>query len=107
MAKSKLLLDLDYPFVELYHNGGDSILGEAIRQQGKVMAQFKQLQCHCESCNPRGVTISAPVVHINVGGRKGRRGIGITGEKYVWSDGKIDQDLSHQSFSLRVFSYGP
>lgn len=107
VAKSSVLMEANYPFVELYHNGGDSILGEFLRQQNKKLVQFKALQCHCESCNPRGVTISAPVVHINVGGRKGRRGIGTTGEKYVWADGNLDPDLSHQSFSLRVFCYGP
>lgn len=106
-AKSKVILDWDYPFIELYHNGGDSILGELLRQQGKKLQQFSPVQCHCESCVRKGIKTNVPVVHINVGGRKGRRGIGVNDEKYVWADGNLSPDLSHQDFSLRVFTYGP
>lgn len=76
----------DYPFPALYHNGGDSILGELLRQQGAVIGNPRNLfQCHCESCFKNVITPG--VVHINVGGRKGRRGIGCIRERYIWEDG--------------------
>jgi hypothetical protein len=102
-ADSAFLLSWDYPFPDIHHNGGDSILGELIRQRSKALLSFSDgARCHCEAC----VRKPAPVfkhgcVHINVGGRKGRRGIGCTGEKYVWADGQAS-DLSHQLFSLVI-----
>lgn len=107
IADSAFLTKWDYPFKALYHNGGDSILGELIRQQDGVITNAKEyVQCHCESCMRSGVIKQMNVVHINVGGRKGRRGIGRTNEYYVWSDGNPDPDLSHQNFQLKVSSYG-
>lgn len=106
VADSFFLRLWDYPFVDLYHNGGDSILGELIRQQGKTLTQFSQLQCHCEACRIKGIQKRLPVVHVNVGGRKGRRGIGVTDEKYVWSDGNPAPSREHQNFSLRAYNYG-
>lgn len=107
VADSKFLLKWDYPFKALYHNGGDSILGEVIRQQGLRLIDFKGgMQCHCESCMRRGIKTGVPVVHINVGGRQGRRGIGVTNERYVWNDGNTEPDLSHQHFEMKVISYG-
>lgn len=107
VADSKFLLKYDYPFKALYHNGGDSILGEVIRQQGLRLKDFKNgMQCHCESCMRRGIKTGVPVVHINVGGRQGRRGIGVANEKYVWNDGNPNPDLSHQDFEMKVTSYG-
>jgi hypothetical protein len=106
IARSEFLLRWDYPFPALYHNGGDSILGELLRQQGQTPSGFPGgLQCHCESCAGRGVLGSAPVVHINVGGRRGRRGLGVVEERYVWADGETHPDLSHHSFTLRVSRY--
>ena len=63
------------------------------------------IQCHCESCQRRGIAQDKPVVHINVGGRAGRRGIGVTGENYVWRDGNPQPSLQHQRFELKVCRY--
>jgi hypothetical protein len=108
MADRGFLRKWDYPFRELYHNGGDSILGELIRQQGKRIASSVSLSvCWCESCSRRYIERPGPLVHINEGGRKGRRGIGVTGERYVWSDGNPHPDLSHQNFELEIEEYVP
>lgn len=105
VADASFLLKWDYPFPELYHNGGDSILGELIRQQCGTILPFKEgLQCHCEACAKLGPYTGRPVVHINVGGRAGRRGIGKKNENYVWSTGNCDR--SHQVLALKVLTYG-
>jgi hypothetical protein len=96
----------DYPFPALYHNGGDSILGELLRQQGAALGQFHNgMKCYCESCSKQGIQPDRPVVHINVGGRSGRRGIGTKDEKYVWADGNLTPSLDHQHFDLKVYRY--
>jgi hypothetical protein len=106
VAQSCFLKKWDYPFWGLYHNGGDSIFGELVRQQAGSLYHFSTgCLCHCESCNKTGIIQNKPVVHINVGGRKGRRGIGVTGENYIWSDGNAQPDLSHQKFELRISRY--
>jgi hypothetical protein len=106
-ADSDFLLKWSYPFPALFHNGGDSILGELLRQQDKKLYNFADgVQCHCESCQRKGVVYDKPVVHINVGGRRGRRGIGVTGENYIWSDGNPRPSLEHQRFEMRVCRYG-
>jgi len=106
VADTQFLLKWDYPFRGLHHNGGDSILGELIRQQAGTLVNFKEgCQCHCESCNKSGIMPSKPVVHINVGGRKGRRGIGVTDEQYIWADGNPSPSLAHHNFDLRISRY--
>lgn len=106
IASSEFLSRWDYPFLDIHHNGGDSMLGELIRQQGGTMQPYRGgMQCHCESCSRRGIAYGKPVVHINVGGRAGRRGIGVTGEKYVWADGKSNLPPTHQNFNLKVYRY--
>lgn len=106
IAQSEFLLKWDYPFPALHHNGGDSILGELIRQQRQRLVRFSAgTQCHCESCAAKGLRTGVPVVHINVGGRKGRRGLGVTDEQYVWADGQAQPSLEHQNFNLRVLRY--
>lgn len=106
IAQTKYLKQWDYPFPALYHNGGDSILGELIRQQGKKLQSFPgHMQCHCEACSKKGIRFDQPVVHINVGGRKGRRGIGVTDEKYIWADGNPNPSLAHQNFDMKVYRY--
>jgi len=106
IADSSFLLKWDYPFPAIYHNGGDSILGELIRQQNGTIFNYTQgVKCHCESCVKRHDPNNKMVVHINVGGRAGRRGIGKTGENYVWSDGNPTPSLAHQSFDLRILRY--
>lgn len=106
VADAAFLQKWDYPFPALYHNGGDSILGELIRQQSGMLVHFTpHIRCHCESCAAKPVLSDMPVVHINVGGRKGRRGIGVTQENYVWSDGRAHPSLEHQNFDLKVQRY--
>jgi len=106
IAHTELLKKWNYPFPALYHNGGDSILGEVARQQNqKLLALPGGMQCHCESCSKKGIKYGQPVVHINVGGRKGRRGIGVKDEKYIWADGDPNPSLDHQNFDLKVFRY--
>jgi len=106
VADSAFLQKWDYPFPALYHNGGDSILGELIRQQSGMLVHFTpHIRCHCESCAAKPVLEDMPVVHINVGGRKGRRGIGVTQEKYVWADGCAQPSLAHQNFELEIRRY--
>lgn len=105
-AKSEFLAAWDYPFLDIHHNGGDSILGELIRQRnGSIGSYAGGMQCHCESCSRKGISYGKPVVHINVGGRAGRRGIGVKGEKYVWSNGLTSQPATHQNFNLKVYRY--
>jgi len=106
IADKQFLQAWDYPFLAIHHNGGDSILGELIRQRGGSLGSyFDGQQCHCESCKKRGIRYGQPVVHINVGGRAGRRGIGIKNEKYVWNDGNPNPSIDHQNFKLKVFRY--
>jgi len=106
IGDTKFLTKWDYPFADLYHNGGDSILGELLRQQGKTPIAFRGgMQCHCESCMRKTVQPNQPVVHINVGGRKGRRGIGVRDENYVWTDGNLHPSREHQNFELKVYRY--
>lgn len=86
IADYKFLKAVDYPSTDLYHNGGDSLLGEIARQQGKVLYNWPGgADCRCESCQLHGDTRGDRVVIVNEGGRKGRRGIGVTGEYYVGS----------------------
>lgn len=106
VVKTDFLLKWDYPFLALHHNGGDSILGELIRQQGGSLQHYGQgIKCHCEGCVRRHDPKQTAVVHINVGGRAGRRGIGKTGERYIWADGNPEPDLQHQTFDLRILRY--
>ena len=106
IANSAFIKRWDYPWADLYHNGGDSMLGELLRQRKRPLASFPGgQQCHCESCDKRNNKFGGPVVHINVGGRKGRRGIGVKNERYVWSDGNPNPSLNHQNFELEVYCY--
>jgi hypothetical protein len=106
VTDSSFLLKWDYPFPAIYHNGGDSILGELIRQQNATLYNYSQgVKCHCESCVKKHDPNNNMVVHINVGGRAGRRGIGKTSENYVWSDGNPTPSLAHQNFNLRISRY--
>lgn len=63
LAKTEFLSLWDYPFPELYHNGGDTILGELCRQQGREIVKFK-----------KGVVIND----------KKRRGIGVARADQYW-----------------------
>jgi len=107
-ADFQFLKKWDYPFYDLYHNGGDSMLGELIRQQKGTLTHWAQAQCHCESCSKKRRGIDPNVVHVNMGGRKGRRGIGVDREVYVWQNWKPghEPDLSRHNFTCRIDKYG-
>lgn len=105
VADTSFLTRWDYPFAAIHHNGGDSILGELIRQQGGSLGEFAQgVQCCCEVCINSKLKLSS-VVRINVGGRKGRRGLGCTSESYPWEDGNPNPSLNHQTFDLKIVRY--
>ena len=89
VAESAFLQRWNYPFPELFHNGGDSILGELVRQQGGKLLSWHE------------------GVEINVGGRRARRGLGVAQEVYVWQNYLPGQsaDLSHHDFPCRVYTY--
>ncbi len=102
VADPRFLRAHDYPFPSLHHNGGDSILGELVRQQGGRIHRFSRAVCHCESCQGRQrESVKGGVVHINGGGRAGRRGLGVTDEQYVWANGQMD--LRHQGFQCTIW----
>lgn len=108
IADRSFLSQWDYPFPAIHHNGGDSILGELVRQQGKKLMSVGRLgRCHCESCSRKRTRMPVGTcVHINVGGRTGRRGIGVRDERYVWANGNVDPSLEHQDFTVEVRNYG-
>lgn len=91
VADSGFLKRWDYPFLELYHNGGDSILGELVRQQGGKIAKFDS-----------GLVI-------NEGGRKSRRGIAVAlrEEVYPWQNYADGQgpDLSKHDFNCTIHTF--
>jgi hypothetical protein len=41
MARTAFLQAYGYPFVELVHNGGDTLLGELVRQRGRYLLEFR------------------------------------------------------------------
>ena len=106
-AQYDFLQKWDYPFLEVYHNGGDSILGELCRQQNASIFDFKEgAQCNARCCY-KGIDQDG-VVHINVGGRAGRRGIGKkpADEVYPWHyHGERPEDFSHHNFDLKVYEF--
>jgi len=105
IADTDFLTKWDYPFVVLHHNGGDSILGELIRQQGGSLGEFSAgVQCHCEGCLKNKIKLNS-VVRINVGGRKGRRGLGTLVEHYPWEDGNANSPINYQTFGLKIARY--
>jgi hypothetical protein len=107
IAKAPFLRRWDYPFEEIYHNGGDSILGELCRQQSAVIHDFKSFaQCHAKCCY-KGVDHHG-VVHVNVGGREGRRGIGIkpVEEIYPWHfHGEKPENYDRHCFDIRIYKF--
>lgn len=106
-AHSSFLEKWDYPFTEVYHNGGDSILGELCRQQEASICDMKSVaQCHAKCCY-KGVDRDC-VVHVNVGGRAGRRGLGkkASDEVYPWMLHGTGKDVyDKHSFDLKVYRF--
>ena len=107
LAQSEFLQKWDYPFPEIYHNGGDSILGELCRQQSATLHDFKSdAQCHADCCYKQ--VDRAGVVHVNEGGRKGRRGLGkkTSEEVYPWQFYGVRPDnQDHHQFDIRMYKY--
>jgi hypothetical protein len=108
VAKAPFLYRWDYPFKEIYHNGGDSILGELCRQQSAVVYDFKHFaQCNAKCCL-KGAARDDGVVQVNVGGREGRRGIGkkTADEVYPWHFyGEREQSYEHHNFDVRIYKF--
>jgi hypothetical protein len=105
VADAAFLRRWDYPFKGLHHNGGDSILGELIRQQNRTLHSFPEgARCHCEAHIQKELyDYRFPVVHINVGGRKGRRGLGRQNEVYIWEDGDITRQYGNFQLEITKF----
>ena len=92
VVRSDFIRQWNYPFPELYHNGGDSILGELVRQRGN-----KDLHYFDDG------------LEINVGGLPGRRGIAkdLRTEVYPWQNylpGQVP-DLAHHNFECRIHCF--
>jgi hypothetical protein len=105
-AKRDFLTEWGYPFWEIHHNGGDSILGELVRHRAAAVSKFKLAKCHCESCLKKPKSHPPGVVHVNVGGRQGRRGLGRKNEVYPWQNfGVRNNDLSYHNFELKIYRF--
>lgn len=93
VADAAVLRKWDYPFPELHHNGGDTMLGEVIRQQGYSLCHFND-----------GIAINADAAGKE--SKSERRGIE---SRWIWQDYEPGKpvDLSHQQFEVKVTSYGP
>ncbi len=111
-ARTAFITQWDYPFADLHHSGGDSILGELLRQQQRRINGFHNAVCHCPSdgCVERALRCGniPNQVHIN---HADRRGVGVhrSSEVYVfehWISGSSGYDYSHHSFPCDVHSFG-
>lgn len=105
VADAQFLSQWNFPFPEIWHNGDDSILGELVRQQGRVNKNSDFARCCCESCLKRPVVSSTEQkVLVNAEGNAGRRGIALRGEVWPWQNYVPGQepDLSHHNFTLTI-----
>lgn len=91
VIRRAVLHDLNWPVPELHHNGGDSMLGEALRHQGLEMAPYDQ-----------GLRINADAKGEHSGAK--RRGISepVVGKHYKGEP----LSTAHQEFSVRKIVYG-
>jgi len=109
-AELNFLRQHQYPFLDVYHNGGDSILGELVRQQSGRLGSFAgYYRCWCEACARKPVP-RGPVVHVNTGGRRGRRGLGRSAaeEVYPWQFYATSEWCPgpyYKGFSVRVYRH--
>jgi hypothetical protein len=90
VAKRDMILKHNYPWPALHHNGGDTTLGEMIRQQGYRLQNFDQFLWI--NADERGRHSKAA-----------RRGVQT---KPVWHDFHPDfpiPDLSHHDFDIKVY----
>lgn len=87
VASMEFLRRVDYPVLELKHNGGDVLLGEILRQQGKQVHPYKL-----------GVAINADET-----GRESRaKRRGVTTERPY----EKQTSLKHHDFEVSVTMYG-
>ena len=90
-ARSETICRDNYPFPELYHNGGDLVLGALAYQRGIPLVKFVKN------------------VVVNEGHYSSRRGIGVPigTEKFAWQDYAVgtDSDQSHQEFSCKITTH--
>ena len=88
MARSAFLWRWDYPFPEIYHNGGDSILGALCEQQGARLFNWHT-----------GVVVNADEAGtVNGGPRRG-----ISGKfPWPWQDPAQKPPYPHQALSVSV-----
>lgn len=92
LVRSEILRRWDWPTVELKHTGGDSMLGELLRQQGYRLQNYEH-----------GVRINA-----DARGRhsKARPRGASRNRELLGADGQRRKDLSHQQFELRRIAFG-
>jgi len=91
VAEREVLTRWNYPWPELHHNGGDSVLGELCRQQGYSIHKFNE-----------GVAINADEQGVESAAK--RRGMET---RWIWqnyTDGQVP-DLSHHDFECVVASF--
>lgn len=86
MARLSRLGQWDYPFIELHHNGGDSMLGELARQQGWKVRHYNL-----------GVAVNAD----ENGKESAAPRRGITRTPWPWET-IGPSDLRHQDFTVKV-----
>lgn len=92
LARSRMLMDLDWPVPELKHNGGDSMLGEAMRHKGCRMVRFD-----------KGLHINADAYGRHSKARPRRKHDNRVGWDYA--PGR-PPDVSHQHFQFTRFCFG-
>lgn len=88
ILRSAVVQHNDYPFKELKHNGGDSILGELCRQCGYAIRHYN-----------RGVAINA-----DDAGRESKAKRRGDTTKWPWEEYPIE-DLSHHDFEVLVETF--
>lgn len=92
VARTAFLQRWDWPFKELKHCGGDTTLGELVRQRGGRLVRFKE-----------GIWINADDRGANAKAK--RRGVT---QPPLWADYQPDQvpDLSHHDFAIEAVAIG-
>jgi hypothetical protein len=87
-AKTEIIKKWDYPFPELIHNGGDTLLGEMMRQQGYIVKDFKE-----------GLWINADETGKRSSAK--RRGASHMRLWYDYAPGRVP-DMKHYDFEMKV-----
>lgn len=106
VSHSRLFSGWDYPFPYIHHNGGDTLLSLLLQQQGGELKSFSLAFCHCEVHGKSPRKPPQGCVHVNVGGRTGRRGLGRSNEKQPWrGDDSLSEIISRHNFSCEVVSF--